>query len=619
MASSNQAPEISFVERPFSQRIEPGSATIFATIGMFSKGPVNERVQINSPTELKDTFGTPSDYNYQYFLPISTILDVAPCYVVRVEESTKYCAGSTVAVSGGNTVKNATPVQVQYYPLSYDTLFTGVTPPIDLTGLTDSISILAVGPGTLYNNIGYSIITAADYNQLQTLALDISEAQTPSALQTVGQTAYNLAVSGSGITFDLIEDLIDPSNSYKVDTELLQTYLQFDFGPQGTTQFAFYEFSNDTLLNYWLVSVDPEEKDQFSKVMFANTVIGDSSDNLKVFVGNSKLTASAVTPKSVGKTYLSGASALSTSAATLTDELYEQLANNYSSKEEVPNITAFVDLDFPLAIKQKMDSIASTRAETVALLNVPADKMINLTSGIKVSNQTTKVKNWADNDMNIASSYSALYANYFEVYDSFNDEYRWVPCTGHVANRMAFTIINYEAFFAIAGFERGILPSGIRRVAYNPSEEQRRIIYPARINPVVDFRGEGIVIFGQKTLQSFASNSDRLNIRMLFNMIKKDVGQFSKSVLFTQNDALTRAQWRAQVSPYLTNLIARRGIDEFRLVCDETNNTDATIARNEFHGYIIVRPVNSIEFVKLVLADVGGTLTIDEVLAGVNV
>jgi hypothetical protein len=618
--ASNTAPGVEIIERSFGTRVEAGQNVLFSTVGLFSKGPLNEVVVLSSVDQTIETFGRPNDYTYSYFFPIASMLEQASVNVVRVEKSEVTCAGLSVAVSGATTYSLSTPVSAYAYPLTYDSLFTvddlGNTQ-INLTGYTNTISILAVGPGTYYNNTKVAIIDADDYSALRDLQLSLAEARTATEIQAAGQTAYNLAVSGSGMTFALAEELIDPSSSYAVDASLLDTYLFFDRGPEGTKEFGIYEFESDSLVNAYLVSTDPEAKDSFGKSMFANQIIENNSVNLRVFVGNSILTASTVIPKTIPKTALSGAGATSTSLSGLEDEIYLQLTNNFTNKEEI-TFTAFVDLDFSTAVKQKMDEICQTRKDCFAILNVPSDKMLSLTTGQKTTNATTLIKGYVDSTLNINSSYSAIYANYFQVYDAYNDKNRWIPCTGHVANRAAYTFNTFEPWFAIAGLERGVV-NGVLKVAYNPSEAQRKVLYPARINTIVNFKGEGIVIWGQKTLLSTATSLDRLNVRNLLIYIEQAAEKFSRSTVFKQNDAFSRSEWRSAMNPFIDSVLARRGVEEYLTVCDETNNTQAVTARNEFQAYILVRPTTVAEFIKIVVADVGGTMTLEEAVSGVKI
>jgi hypothetical protein len=620
---SNLAPGVEIIERSFSTRIEAGDQTVFATLGLFKKGPVNETTRISSPDQLRDVFGSPDDATFKYFFPISTMLDQAPVEVVRVEESTVACAGLSIATSGSDTVAIETPIKVSAYPLTYDSVFTpddDLITQVEFTGgEQDTITFAGVGPGQYYNNIQVATINKDDYDLLRDLQLTLAEAVSPADVQAAGQTTYNLALSGSGgLTFSLAEELIDPSNSYDVDEETLDGYLFFENGPSSDDEFGIYEYEGGSIVNAYLVSTDPTKKDAFAKGMFANRVVEDNSVNIRVFVGTSKITADAVTPQTMPKTSLAGADDISgTTEAMVQDEMYIQLNENFLNKEEI-RFTAFVDLDFPLPIKQRMDQICQIRKDCIALLNVDASTMINLSSGQKVKNATTAIKNWVDNDLNINSSYSGVYANYFQVYDAFNDENRWIPCTGHVANRMAFTIANFEPWFAFAGLERGVI-SGVLKVAFNPDDAKRKVLYPARVNCIVDFRGEGIVIWGQKTLLATPSSLDRLNVRNLFIYIEIALERFSRFTLFKQNDEFTRAEWRAAVGPFMNSVMQRRGVLDFLVVCDESNNTPEVVARNEFQAYVLIRPTPVVEFIKIVVADVGGNLTFDEVLGGVQI
>jgi hypothetical protein len=597
----------------------------FSTFGLFNKGPVNEVVRITSTDQLVKKFGRPDDNTYKYFFPISTMLDQAPVNVVRVEQSDETCAGLTVATSGGETVGIETPVEVLAYPLTYESVFQPDDQAVPVTqieftgGEENTITFAGTGPGQYYNQVKVAVVNKADYDLLRDLQLSLAEAITPTDVQIVGQTAYNLAISGSGgLTESLAADLIDPSNAYDIDVEALEGYLFFENGPAADDEFGVYEYEGDSLVNAYLVSTDPEKKDIFAKSMFANKVINESSENIRVFVGTSKLTAAAVEPQTLPKTALSGASDISgTTEADVADEIYIQLNELFLNKEEI-SFTAFVDLDFPLAIKQRMDQICQIRMDCIALLNVDASKMINLTTGQKVAGATTAIKNWVDNDLNINSSYSGLYANYFQVYDPYNDENRWIPCTGHVANRMAFTFAQFEPWYAFAGLERGII-SGVLKVAFNPDDPKRKVLYPARVNCIVDFRGEGVVIWGQKTLLATPSSLDRLNVRNLFIYIEKALERFSRFTLFKQNDGFTRAEWRAAVNPFMESVYQRRGVLEYLIVCDESNNTPEVVARNEFQAYVLVRPTPVVEFIKIVVADVGGTLSLQEAVQGVQI
>lgn len=644
MAENTRA-GVELIEKSFSQRIEQNSITAFMTLGAYSKGPVNEAIRLESRKDLLDIFGAPDDINYKYFFPVATMLDATnSVWVTRVEDSSKICAGITIGESQvsvnsvnnisyisntediniGDTIKIQNSVAVSNYPISYATITTadaGTIASPSLSGgfydavneISNQVSVFAVGPGTLYNNIAFAILNKEDYDLLKELQSELSETFAEDELLTLGQTTYNAAVSGTGVTKEIIDDIIDPNNNYKINVSSLNQYLSFEYGPTSDDEFAFYEFQGGTLIGNWVVSSDRDGKDTLGQGIFANNVVENNSNNLRVLVGNSEYTAKDTVIKSVSRTFIKGAEQLTTDLSLLTGEFLIQMNNQYGSSLGIQG-NALIDLDFPTAVKQRIDAIASSRKDCIGILAPEASTMINLSTGQKTNKPTSAIKTYVNDVLNIDSSYSAIYANFFEVYDEFNEKKRWIPCTGHIANRLAFTFDNFDPWFAFAGFERGIIPSGVLRVAYNASDEQQKVLYTNRTNPVLDESESGIVIMGNKTLQSVASNTDRINVRNLYIKIAKDVAKFSKFVLFAPNDELSRAQWRTQVNNYLNGIFQRRGITEYRVICDSSNNPEEVVARNEFQGWLMIRPQTSAEFVKLQISDVGGVLSFDEIL-----
>jgi phage tail sheath protein FI len=243
--------------------------------------------------------------------------------------------------------------------------------------------------------------------------------------------------------------------------------------------------------------------------------------------------------------------------------------------------------------------------------------MFNLANGKPHSKATTLVKNYVRDTLNINSSFSGMYANYLKVYDVTNDTERWIPATGHVASQFAYTDDIAEPWYATAGLRRGRL-SGVIKVAFNPNKAQRDILYPNRINSIVQFPGEGPVIMGQKTLQSFASVFDRINVRRLFNYVEKVIARFSRILIFEQNNEFLRTQFKSVVNPFLGEIVSRQGIDDFIVVADDSNNPLEKVQAHEFNATILIRPVATAEFIKIQFVAVGGTLSFQEILAGAN-
>ena len=197
-----------------------------------------------------------------------------------------------------------------------------------------------------------------------------------------------------------------------------------------------------------------------------------------------------------------------------------------------------------------------------------------------------------------SSSYMAFDSGYKYVYDAYNDVYRYIPCNGDMAGLCLTTARNADAWFSPAGFQRGVLRNAIK-LAYSPNKAQRDELYAERINPVVSFPGQGIVLFGDKTALGYASAFDRINVRRLFLTIEKVIGRSAKALLFAQNDETSRSQFRNFVEPYLRNIQGRRGVTDFLVKCDNTNNTPETVDRGEFYAEIYIKPTRTINFITI--------------------
>jgi len=201
-------------------------------------------------------------------------------------------------------------------------------------------------------------------------------------------------------------------------------------------------------------------------------------------------------------------------------------------------------------------------------------------------------------DLCPASSYMVFDSTYKYMYDKYNDVYRYVPMNGDTAGLCANTDAVADPWFSPAGYNRGNVRGAIK-LSLNPKKTDRDILYQARVNPVVNFPGQGVVLFGDKTSLAKPSAFDRINVRRLFLVLEKAIATAAKFMLFEFNDEFTRAQFRNLVEPFLRDVQGRRGISDFKVVCDSTNNTGEVIDRNEFIGDIYIKPARSINFITL--------------------
>lgn len=247
----------------------------------------------------------------------------------------------------------------------------------------------------------------------------------------------------------------------------------------------------------------------------------------------------------------------------------------------VTMITALVD-----SRKDCVGFVSPYRSATVGVASSAA------TSARAVNNVKTAF------DLCPASSYMVFDSTYKYMYDKYNDVYRYVPMNGDTAGLCANTDAVADPWFSPAGYNRGNVRGAIK-LSLNPKKTDRDILYQARVNPVVNFPGQGVVLFGDKTSLAKPSAFDRINVRRLFLVLEKAIATAAKFMLFEFNDEFTRAQFRNLVEPFLRDVQGRRGISDFRVVCDSTNNTGEVIDRNEFIGDIYIKPARSINFITL--------------------
>jgi phage tail sheath protein FI len=203
-----------------------------------------------------------------------------------------------------------------------------------------------------------------------------------------------------------------------------------------------------------------------------------------------------------------------------------------------------------------------------------------------------------DSVLNVNTSYGVMDSGWKYQYDKYNDVYRYIPLNADIAGLCARTDSVAEPWFSPGGLNRGQIKNVVK-LAYSPDKTDRDELYKNGINPVVAFPGEGTVLFGDKTLLAKPSAFDRINVRRLFIVLEKAIATAGKYQLFEFNDVFTRAQFRNLVEPFLRDVVGRRGITDFRVVCDETNNTGEVIDRNEFIADIFIKPARSINFMQL--------------------
>jgi len=259
----------------------------------------------------------------------------------------------------------------------------------------------------------------------------------------------------------------------------------------------------------------------------------------------------------------------------------------------------------------KLMQIAQTRKDCIACISPHKSGVVGV---VNSDQQTNAIITFFD--ALPSNSYSVFDSGYKYMYDRFNNTFRYVPLNGDIAGLMARTSINAYPWYSPAGSGRGAINNAVK-LAYNPSPAQRDLLYPKRINPVIFSPGAGVVLFGDKTALKESSAFDRINVRRLFLTIEQTIERAAKAQLFEFNDVLTRTNFLNIVEPYLRDVKAKRGITDFIVICDETNNTPTVIDANQFRADIFVKPARSINFIGLTFVATRTGVSFDEVIGAV--
>lgn len=286
-----------------------------------------------------------------------------------------------------------------------------------------------------------------------------------------------------------------------------------------------------------------------------------------------------------------------------TDEIPSDANINMSyghfSNKETYDISLILTGNASTTVQQYViDNLATVRKDCVAFISPPSSAVVNNGGA-----ETTSIQSWLSN-LARSSSYVVADSGWKYQFDVYNNVYRWIPLNGDIAGLCVNTDAVRDPWYSPAGFNRGAIKNAIK-LAWNPSKTYRDTLYSAGVNPVVSFPGQGIVLYGDKTLQSKPSAFDRINVRRLFIVLEKAIARASQSALFEFNDEFSRAQFIALVTPFLRDVQGRRGITDFKVVCDTTNNTAQVIDSNQFVGDIYIKPARSSNFIQLNFVAVG--------------
>lgn len=605
------SPGVNFSESDATNTTAAVGTTSAAFVGNFKWGPAKSRILIESENKLVSVFGKPTSQsnNFTSFFSAANFLAYSNnLYVVRAANTSSSL--NAASATGGIHIPNESVYDITHNP--------------DLGSTYSSYGAnFARYPGELGNSLTVAYCTSATGFYRSGLT-----ANTVSGSNVVVMSA-NVNVSGSSIGDTLNINGTDytitgftPGNSVTVSVPLSTTqniipantswkYNSIFNGAPGTSLYASSVGGSNDEMHIAVIDSDGkfsgiantvlETYAYVSKASDAKTDDGSSNYYVTKIFNNSKyiyaandLTGTTNWGSITAGTNFNSVSNYSSkliggSDGSVTDADIADGYNLFANNDDI-DISFIITGEASDTIKNLCLSISSQRKDCVTVISPSREDSVS-------SPNVTNIIN-SKNSLSPLNSYGVMDSGFKYQFDKYNNAYRYVPLNADIAGLMARTDNVRDPWWSPAGFNRGQILNAIK-LSWNPNKAERDLLYKNNINPVCTFPGEGIVLFGDKTLQQKASAFDRINVRRLFIVLEKTISNASKYSLFDFNDDFTRSQFVSLVEPILRDIKGKRGIYDYKVVCDTTNNSQQIIDNNQFVGDIYIKPAKSINFIQL--------------------
>ena len=632
------SPGVLVQEKDLTRIIPAVSTSIGAVAIQATQGPLDEITSISSEQELVSKFGKPNSTTFEGFFTAANFLAYSNSLrVVRVQNSSV-----SNATESGSTfvIKNTTDYQNNYADGSASV---GLWAARTAGAFGNSLQISTCPSATAYEEVNKTTVADASMAVGDTI-VTVTSGTGISAGDIVNfgdQYEYRVvSVATNDLNIVRKEEpqhfgTSDSSGLHAVPTNgaavrrRWKYYDLFDKAP-GTSPAASAKGGSNDELHIVVVDEDGaitgtkgdvlETYDAVSKGSDAKTPQGDVNYYPDVIYNKSNYIY-WMDHNSSGTNWGSALSGITFTDVTAVSNVSLSNGSDGSAATTAQKLTAYqkfqdaetVDVSLIMAGDgdathiDNLITIAENRKDAVVFASPERSDVVNVADDNTAKDNVIAFFNGIR-----SSSYVSFDSGYKYAYDRYNDVYRFVPLNGDVAGLCARTDLIADSWFSPAGLNRGIVRGAIK-LAFNPSKTQRDELYRARVNPVATFPGQGTVLFGDKTGLTAPSAFDRINVRRLFITLEKAISTASKFQLFEFNDEFTRANFRNIVEPFLREVQGRRGITDFLVVCDETNNTGEVIDRNEFVAEIFIKPARSINFITLQFIATRTGVSFDEV------
>ena len=617
------SPGVLVQEKDLTRIIPAVSTSTGAFAGQFLKGPLDEITSIGSESELVSTFGKPDSSNFESFFSASNFLQYSNSLrIVRVQNTSV----SNATESGSAfVIKNTTDYQDNYADGSASV---GMWASRTAGAWGNDLQVSQCASATAYEeankttataaSVGATVVTVAsgtgisagdivnfgdeyEYRVVSVATNDLSivRKDEPSYYGTTDSSGLHKAITGTPAVrrrwryYDIFDKAPGTSPYAQarggVNDEVHIAIIDEDgdlSGTKGTVleKFAALSKASDSKTPQGDTNYYPDVIYNQSSYIFWMDHNASGSNWGNVAASTTFTDVTSVSNVSL----INGADG---DVATI-----GQVKSAYEKYLDADTVDIGLIIAGPSLTTVHIDNlitIAENRMDAIVFASPERSDVVN------VANTNTQKDNVISFFNGIGSSSYVFFDNgYKYMYDRYNDVYRYVPLNGDTAGLAARTDLIADAWYSPAGLNRGIVRGAVK-LAFNPTKPQRDELYRARVNPVTTFPGQGTVLFGDKTGLAVPSAFDRINVRRLFIVLERAIATASKVQLFEFNDEFTRAGFRNMVEPFLREIQGRRGITDYLVVCDETNNTGEVIDRNEFVAEIFVKPARSINFITL--------------------
>ena len=619
------SPGVAVTEKDFTSIIPSVATSAGAFAGAFEWGPVLDPVRLSSENELVRRFGKPADANAQSFFTAANFLSYSNNLLVcrgdataaRNAVATQTGGVTSIAVTAGGTSYTTAPTVTVSAPTNG-----GVTATATATitsGAVTSIAIVTAGTG-------YSATPTITFSGGGGSGATATVAYTVAGVKINNENTYTTTyANGAGVVGEFAAKYPGAlGNSLLVSMADAATFAawtykaEFDSAPGDSSSAAAVGGSADEL---HIIVIDEDglwtgiqgailEKFSFvSKASDAKKADG-SNNYYKDVLNNTSEYVWWMDHPAVGTNW--GTSSSAKAFVALSSAITKSLSGGVDSLtltagEQQTAYAIYADdatYDIALIMMGKattattqyvIDNVAEVRLDCIVFASPQDTTTAEVIVG-SGSGATTAINLYRDGLS--STSYAVLDSGYKYQYDRYNDMYRWIPLNGDVAGTCARTDYTNDPWFSPGGLNRGQIKNVVK-LAHNPSKTDRDVLYKNGVNPVVTFPGQGTVLFGDKTLLAKPSAFDRINVRRLFIVLEKSIATAARFQLFEFNDGFTRAQFKNLVEPFLRDVQGRRGITDFVVKCDETNNPGSVIDANEFVADIFVKPNRSINYITL--------------------